>query len=188
MEAENDRALVLRLAAGDREALGPLMERHHRRLYRIALSYLRNPEDATDAVQETFVKVYQAAGRWDGTSDVGPWLTRIAVNSAIDRYRRTKRRRATEEPLEATDGRPRAMPAGDPSPERRVMSREIGERITAALRGLPESHRAVFVLRHVEERSLEEIAEILGLRLGTVKSALHRAVRRLRDRLEGVRA
>ena len=70
----SDRDLMARLAAGDRDALAPLMERHHRRLYRIALSYLRRPDDALDAVQETFVKAFLHAARWDGAAEVAPWL------------------------------------------------------------------------------------------------------------------
>src|SRR5262245_38257119 len=96
-----DRELMERLARGDREALAPLMERHHRRLYRIALSYLRNADDALDAVQEVFVKAFVNAARWDARSEVGPWLTRITINQSIDGYRRVRRRRTSEEPLEA---------------------------------------------------------------------------------------
>jgi RNA polymerase sigma-70 factor (ECF subfamily) len=187
MEPESDRALMVRLAGGDRDALGPLMERHYRRLYRISVAYLRNPEDALDAVQETFVKVFQAAARWDGAAEVGPWLTRIAVNSSIDRYRRVRRRRLVEEPMDP-DEQPRPVAADTPSPERILLGREIGTRIETALRSLPDKHRAVFVLRHVEQLSLEEIADTLGMSLGTVKSALHRAVHRLRERLERGRA
>ncbi len=174
-----------RLAAGDRDALAPLMERHQARLYRVALAYLRNADDALDVVQETFVKAFVHAPRWDGAADVAPWLTRIAVNQAIDNYRRGRRRRASEEPL---DEAPPGLAVGDPSPERRVLGREIGERVGSALRGLPERQRAVFVLRHYEELSLEEIARALDMSLGTVKSSLHRAVARLRDRLQGIRA
>ena len=81
----SDRELMARLAAGDRDALDPLMERHHRRLYRIALGYLRDPDLALDAVQETFVKAFQNASRWDARAEVAPWLVRIAVNQSIDR-------------------------------------------------------------------------------------------------------
>ena len=181
----HDRELMERLARGDREALQPLMERHHRRLYRIALSYLRNADDALDAVQEVFVKAFVNAARWDARSEVGPWLTRITINQSIDGYRRVRRRRTSEEPLEE-EGHVRAVAADDPSPERRVMGREISERITAALSGLPEKQRSVFVLRHYEEMSLEQIADCLGMSLGTVKSSLHRAIHRLRDRLQEV--
>jgi RNA polymerase sigma-70 factor (ECF subfamily) len=187
MTEPSDRDLMGRLAAGDREALAPLMERHHRRLYRVALAYLRQPDDALDAVQETFVKAFVHAPRWDGSAEVAPWLTRIVVNQSIDFYRRGRRRRSAEEPLDDAEGAPRPLAVGDPSPERRVMGREIGERVGSALRALPERQRAVFVLRHYEELSLEEIATTLDMSLGTVKSALHRAVARMRERLQAVR-
>jgi RNA polymerase sigma-70 factor, ECF subfamily len=184
----SDRDLMGRLARGDREALGPLMERHHRRLYRLALSYLRDADEALDAVQEVFVKAYQNASRWDVGSEVGPWLTRIAINHSIDRYRRGRRRLAAETPLddEAAD-RDGRLTNADPSPERRVLGREVGERIASALRGLPPRQRAVFVLRHYDEMALEDIARALDMSLGTVKSSLHRAVHHMRERLEGLR-
>jgi RNA polymerase sigma-70 factor (ECF subfamily) len=187
MTEPTDRDLMGRLAAGDREALAPLMERHHRRLYRVALAYLRHPDDALDAVQETFVKAFVHAPRWDGAADVAPWLTRIAVNQSIDIYRRGRRRRAAEEPLDDAAGAPRPLAVGDPSPERQMLGREIGERVGSALRTLPQRQRAVFVLRHYEELSLDEIARTLGMSLGTVKSSLHRAMARMRERLQGVR-
>lgn len=180
-----DRELMRRVAAGDRDAMAPLVERHHRRLYRIALSYLRSPDDALDCVQETFVKAFRAVARWDPRSEPAPWLTRIAVNEAIDRYRRGRRRLAAEQPLAEGDHDVR-LRAEDPSPERRMLSREVGEKIDRALRTLPERHRAVFVLRHYEQLSLEQIAETLGVSLGTVKSSLHRAIHRLRERLHGL--
>jgi RNA polymerase sigma-70 factor (ECF subfamily) len=173
---------MARLAAGGREAMEPLMARHYRRVYRIALGYLRNPEDALDVVQDTFVKAFEHASRWDASSEVAPWLARIAVNQSIDRYRRIKRRRASFTPLEDGD-RHETLAAADVSPERRALSGQIGDRIARALEGLPETQRAVFVLRHYEEMSLEEIAVTLGLALGTVKSSLHRAVHGLRRRL-----
>src|SRR5205814_5079108 len=116
-------------------------------------------------------------------SEVVPWLTRIAVNQSIDGYRR--RRRQSEEPLDQAPAL--GMAGDDPSPERHVMGSEISEKVSAALRGLPERQRAVFVLRHYEELSLEEIARTLEMSLGTVKSSLHRAVHRMRERLAWVR-
>lgn len=180
--ADSDRDLMARLARGEREALGPLMERHHRRVYRIALAYLRNADDALDVVQETFVRACENAGRWNQAAEVAPWLTRIAVNQSIDRYRRERRRRQSFEPMGEGD-HDESLATQTPSPERQAEGRELGVRIAAALRGLPERQRAVFVLRHYEERSLEEIGTILELRLGTVKSTLHRAIHELRRRL-----
>jgi len=178
----SDGELLQRLAGGERDALAPLMERHQRRLYRVALAYVRNPDDALDVVQETFVRAFQHAARWDGSSEVGRWLTRIAVNQSIDRYRRDKRRRATYEPLEEGDHDERTAD-GAPSPERTTAGSETMRRISAALAALPEKQRAIFVLRHYQEMSLEEIADTLGLHLGTVKSGLHRAIHGLRQRL-----
>jgi RNA polymerase sigma-70 factor, ECF subfamily len=182
-----DRDLMARLGAGDREALSPLMARHYQRLYRIALSYLRDADEALDVVQETFVKAFRSAPSWNTDSEVTPWLTRIAVNQSIDVYRRRRHRQSVIEALPDDPERDLRIRAGDPSPERTVLSRELSERISAALRGLPQTQRAIFVLRHYEELSLEEIAKTLGLSLGTVKSGLHRALRRLRPRLAGLR-
>jgi len=176
----SDRELLQRLAGGDREALAPLMERHYRRLYRIVVSYVRDPEEALDGVQETFVKAYCHAARWDGQAEVGAWLTRIAVNEAIDRYRRRRRHAVSFEPL--ADNAP---PARGDDPDRTLRRREDAERLDQALLTLPERQRAVFVLRHHEEMTLDEIGRTLGLRMGTVKSCLHRAVRHLRERLGG---
>jgi RNA polymerase sigma-70 factor (ECF subfamily) len=186
VEEASDRDLMARMAQGDQASLSELMRRHHQRLYRIALSYLRDPEDALEVVQETFVKAHRHCARWDGAAEVTPWLTRIAVNEAIDRYRRARRRKAAEEPLSeegAHDGR---WTADGPSPERTVLARELGERITLALLALPEKQRAIFVLRHHHGMELHEIAATLDMRLGTVKSSLHRALERLRDLLAGV--
>jgi RNA polymerase sigma factor (sigma-70 family) len=180
----SDGELLRLLAGGDRDALAPLMERHYRRLYRIALGYVRNADDALDVLQETFVKAFQNAHRWDGSAEVGRWLTRIAVNQSIDRYRRERRRRATYEPL--GEGDHVAPATGEPSPERRLAGSEVAGRIDAALKGIPPRQRAVFVLRHYEEMSLEEISVTLGMRLGTVKSSLHRAIHGLRERLQGL--
>jgi RNA polymerase sigma factor (sigma-70 family) len=181
----SDGDLMTRLAGGDREALEPLMERHQRRLYRLALAYLRNADDALDVVQETFVRAYLNAGRWRPDREVAAWLTRIAINQSIDRYRRERYRRRFVEPLQ--DETPMVAPAAHASPERAVGAREIDERVGAAVLALPEKQRAVFLLRHREDMPLEEIGRTLGLNLGTVKSSLHRAVTRLREQLGGMR-
>ena len=186
VEEASDRDLMARMAQGDQPSLSELMRRHHQRLYRIALSYLRDAEDALEVVQETFVKAYRSAARWDGAAEVAPWLARIAINEAIDRYRRARRRRASEEPLSPEGSHDPRWIAGGPSPERRVLGRELRERIEAAVRALPERQRSVFVLRHYHGMELAEISRALGMRLGTVKSGLHRAMERLRELLEGV--
>jgi RNA polymerase sigma-70 factor, ECF subfamily len=175
-----DRELLRRIGEGDRDALAPLMARHYRRLYRIVVSYVRDPQEALDGVQETFVKAYCHAARWDGSMEVSAWLTRIAINEAIDRYRRKKRRAASFEPLDHE-----VAGSGGDSPEDNLRRREARERLSDALDTLPAAHRAVFVLRHHQEMTLDAIGVALGLPLGTVKSHLHRAVLRLRRQLGG---
>ena len=160
------------------------MERHYPRLYRLALSYVRNPDDALEVVQETFVKAFQKADRWDGSTEAGPWLSRVAVNQSIDRWRRNRRRQATFTPL-AEGAHDESLAAGGPDPARRVLRREMRDRLAVALEGLPDRQRAVVVLRHYQEMSLDEIAQTLGMRLGTVKSTLHRALGRMRTGLRG---
>ena len=184
----DERALLVRLGQGDEAALAPLMERHAPRVYRIALSYLRDPDDALDAVQEVFVKAYRHAASWNPQSEPGPWITRIAVNHVIDRYRRARRRRALETPLEdLPPAHATPVDVDTPSPERQALGREVSDKISRALLALPAKQRAVFVLRHHHDLSLPEIAETLGLSLGTVKSSLLRALFGLRQRLEGLR-
>ena len=131
----DDRELMERLARGDREALTPLVDRHQRRLYRIAVGYLREREDALDVVQEAFVKVFQAASRWDGSADAGPWLSRVTVNLSIDRWRRNKRRGQTFSPLAEGDHLD-VLADHRPAPDRGVLGRESGERLAVALRAL----------------------------------------------------
>ena len=178
----SDRDLMARLAGGDRDALAPLMERHYQRLYRIALSYLRQPDDALDTVQETFVKAFQNARRWDGSVEAGPWLSRVAINQSIDRWRSNRRRQATFAPFVEGD-HDAVLADTSPAPDQRVRRHEIRDRLALALDTLPERQRAVVALRHYQEMTLEEIAETLGMRLGTVKSTLHRALARLREGL-----
>jgi RNA polymerase sigma-70 factor (ECF subfamily) len=181
MTSPSDQEYLAALARGDREALAPLMERHHRRIYRLALAYLREPEEALEVVQETFVKAFRHADRWSPAAEPGRWLSRIAVNTAIDRYRR--RRRRPEEPMTDAPDRDLRWVAPDGSPEDELLDKERRQRLDGALLGLPERQRAVLVLRHYEDMSLEEIGDALGMRLGTVKSTLHRAIDRLRRRL-----
>lgn len=178
----DDSEVMARLAAGEREALEPLMQRHYRRLYRIALAYVRQPDDALDVVQEAFVKAYRNADRWDGRAEAGAWLARITVNLSIDRWRRNKRRLQTFTPMPEGDHE-RAVADEGASPQRHLDGREARERAAALLERLPEKQRLVLTLRHCQDMSLEEIAATLEMSLGTVKSTLHRALHGLRARL-----
>lgn len=182
-----DKDLVARLSAGDEAALSSLMARHERRLYGIAYGYLRNSEDALEVVQDAFVKLFQQAGRLDARAEVGAWLTRVAINAAIDRYRQRKRRGVHE--IEVEDEHLQDVPARHaPGALDNLHTEESRRAIEIGLQALNERQRAVVTLRHFADLSLDEIASTLGVRLGTVKSSLNRALARMKTVMGDVRA
>ena len=134
------------------------------------------------------MKAYQNAARWDRRAEVAPWLIAHRGQPVHRPLPPQPAPVAAEEPIPEGD-RSGELTVADAAPDRRVFGREIGERIEAGAPGAARASSArSFVLRHYDEMALEEIAETLGMSLGTVKSSLHRAVRALRDRLEGVKA
>jgi RNA polymerase sigma-70 factor (ECF subfamily) len=181
-----DTELLARLRAGDEEALSSLMARHERRLYGIAYGYLRNSEDALEVVQDAFVKLYQQSPRIDARAEIGAWLTRVAINAAIDRYRSKKRRGAREVEVESEDLH--ALPARHERDALDNLHTDDSRRaIERGLLVLNERQRAVVTLRHFSDLSLDEIASTLGVRLGTVKSSLNRALARMKTAMGEVR-
>ena len=166
------------VARGDGDAFRALVERYQRRVYRLALSYLRRHEDALDVVQETFVRVYRARGSVRPEADPAGFLMRIAANLCIDQHRR--RRRLAEEPLPDPES-PRELAALGSDPLHLAIEAERERALTRALDSLAPRQRMVFVLRHYQQLSLLDIATALGCSVGTVKSSLHRAVTRLRE-------
>ena len=157
------------------------MVSEQRRIFLLCYRMLGDRDEADTAVQDTFLKAYKALQRPIELDDPAKWLTRIAVNTCLDRLRSRswkfwqRRSRQQDEELLLI-----MTPAGNPSAEDRVFAREIGARLVEALEQLSPKQRAVFMLKHYEDRRLDEIAEILGLELGTVKAHMARALARLR--------
>jgi RNA polymerase sigma-70 factor (ECF subfamily) len=182
----DDFALMEAVRENREGAFETFVARFQRRLYRLAWGYLRQHDDALDAVQETMVKVYLARSSYRPTSHPFTWTSRILANHCLDHLRRRKAR--PSESLEAAqEARPGSdLTAGDPrdTPERSHQQTEFRRRVQDAVALLPESQREVFVLRHFEDMTLEEIAVARGCALGTVKSSLHRAAAAVRERLE----
>ena len=168
-ESAEDRALLARHVAGDRDAFGELVRRHQDRLWRVALRTLGNPEDAADAVQDALVSAYRAAGSYRGDAAVTTWLHRIVVNACLDLVRRRAARPST--PL---DEAVTSLPAVDS-----LTPRETAQQVLAALRTLPIEQAAAVVLVDVEGFPVAEAAEILEVPEGTVKSRCARARARL---------
>ncbi len=182
-----DVELVRRALARDDTAFRAIMERHNRRLYRIARSILRNDSEAEDVVQEAYVSAFTHLDGFRGDSSLATWLSRITMNEALGRLRRE--RPAVE--LDAFEAQrteaqiiqfPQTGASGDP--ERTMAQREILQLVERAADSLPEIFRIVFVTRVIEGMSVEETAELLGLQPETVKTRLHRARRLVREQLD----
>ena len=171
--AQQDEAdLVLRAAAGDRSAFGVLVERYAGVARRVARAVLGNPEDADDAAQDAMLSALVKLDQYDPRRPFGPWLLRIVANAATDRRRRRTVRRV--EPLDV------GLTAGGPRPDTTAERRALGERLRQALAELPERRRVAVVLFDVEGYSHAEIAAVLGIPEGTVRSEVFHARRRLR--------
>jgi RNA polymerase sigma-70 factor (ECF subfamily) len=175
----DDHELVARARDGDADAFSALVARHQQAAFRVAWLIARDPGEAEDAVQEAFVKAWRAMPRFRADAPFRPWILRIASNEARNRARSTRRRDALALREAAAVG------TGDaaPSPEAAALSRDETETLTRALDRLPERDRIVIAYRWLLDLSEAETAEILGVRLGTVKSRLSRALRRLREEL-----
>ncbi|MFQ5430206.1 MAG: sigma-70 family RNA polymerase sigma factor [Phycisphaerae bacterium] len=183
---------VRRCRAGDTTAYAPLVRRYQDRIFNVCWRMCGNRTDAEDLAQEAFVRALQAIGRFDARSRFYTWLFRIAVNLVIsDRRKRTRARLGSSERDRANreaEGRPAADPqdrlaSRDSPPDVRAADRERHARVLEALGALDEVHRTVVVLRDVESFGYDEIAEILEVPVGTVKSRLHRARLALREEL-----
>jgi RNA polymerase sigma-70 factor (ECF subfamily) len=179
--------LVRRALSRDGAAFRTIMERHNRRLYRIARAVLRDDSEAEDTVQESYVRAFANLGTFRGDSSLSTWLGRIALNEALGRLRR-RRPGVPIDTMEVlrTDAQiiqfPNAMTAEDP--ERTMAQREILRLVERATEALPEIFRTVFVTRVIEGMSVQETAELLDIEPETVKTRLHRARHLLRDQLE----
>jgi len=179
-----DGKLVARARQGDRDAYRVLVERYQRRVFHLALSLVRNREDAADVSQEAFVKVFLHLNSFKGDSSFATWLLRIANNLSIDLIRR--RAGASHSQVEFEEDAIATVEGGelhgsgiaahlDANPQRQTLRRELGEKLEDALGQLPEKHRAILLLREVEGLSYEQIAEALEIPAGTVMSRLFHA-------------
>jgi RNA polymerase sigma-70 factor (ECF subfamily) len=188
LQALPDTALAARIAAGDSAAVRLLTERNNQRLFRAAWSILKNRDEAEDAVQAGYLRAFAAIGTFEGRSSLSTWLTRIVINEALGRARAEKRRRARLDAasvVQLDDYREKLMRGSmsDAAPDAAFALTQMRGLLEQAIAALPDSFRAVFVLREVEGLSVEETAEALALVPATVKTRHLRARRRLQDAL-----
>lgn len=180
--------LVALARAGRESAIRKIVQRYNRRLYRVARAVLRDDAEAEDAVQETYVKAFANLDSFRGDAALATWLTRIALNEALGRRRRHKTRVDFNASLTGDDPTgasvimfPSSISASNP--EMDVARQQIRSLLEKAVDELPESFRVVFVLRDIEDMSIEETARQLSIRPQTVKTRLHRARARIRELL-----
>src|SRR6516164_10163605 len=183
----DDAELVRRALARDAGALRAIMQKHNRRLYRIARGVLRNNTDAEDAVQDAYVSAFTHLANYRGESTLATWLSRIVMNEAL---RQLRRKRPAVDLTAAEPMRSEAeiiqFPLSTPNddPERTMAQRQILQLVEQATDNLPEAFRLVFVTRVIEGMSVEETSELLGIKPETVKTRLHRARQLVRDQLD----
>jgi RNA polymerase sigma-70 factor (ECF subfamily) len=187
----SDDELVQRARARDMGAFEALVDRHEEKIYRLAMRFVRNETDAREILQETFLSAWRNLDGFQGKAQFASWLYRVAVNAALMQLRSQRRHpqvavdEMTPEALgEAARVAGPGLGAGDDwskRPDEQFQSDELRRQIQSAVDALPESQRAVFLLRDVDGLSTEETGELLGLTVPTVKTRLHRARLALRE-------
>ncbi|TIT21958.1 MAG: RNA polymerase sigma factor [Mesorhizobium sp.] len=180
--ASGDMQLVGRALARDGDAFRTIIKTHNQRLYRIARGVVRNDSEAEDIVQEAYVSAFAHLEAFRGDASLATWLSRIVINEALGRLRKRRRMVAMPENPQAEIIRFPLNPSDDP--ERTMAQRQILELVERATDSLPDIYRMVFVARVIEGLSIEETAELLGVRPETIKTRLHRARALVRKALD----
>jgi len=184
---DNEAVLLAEARAGKADAFITLLNQYSSRVYRLALQITGNREDAEDVLQEVSLKAYANLREFRGDSRFYTWVVRITVNEALTklRRRRTERQISLDEPIETyeNDFMPREIESWGDNPEDRYATSELQKLLTEAMEKLEPPYRLVFALRDIEQISIEETAQMLGLSVPTVKSRLMRARLKMRERL-----
>ena len=181
---DDDLGLIDQVLAGDRAPFEALVHRHERRVFRVALAVLGNFEDAEEAMQDAFVKAYRHLQDFRRESRFSTWLTRIAVNEALQKRQARKEAVTLDEAREIeSSSLPRNFEPWSADPERQYGRKEIREIVEKAIQTLPEIYREALVLRDVEGMSAEEAAVALGITVPALKSRLLRARLMMREAL-----
>jgi RNA polymerase sigma-70 factor (ECF subfamily) len=175
----NEADVLARLRAGEEDAFDLLVKRYGGRMLAVARRLVRDEEEARDAVQDAFLSAFRSMHRFEGGSQLGTWLHRIVVNSALMRLRRRKRRPecSIEEllPVFGPDGHRALRPEDETSAHEQLERDQLRLLVRQSVEELPDGYREVYLLRDIEELSTEEAAVALGLTPNAVKIRLHRA-------------
>lgn len=178
----NEKKLIARATSGDPAAFNSLMQQHEGRMYAVALRMCANREDAQDCLQEAMLRIYRAISGFKGESSFATWVYRITMNTCLDELRKRKNRQSTSldnlldmgwSPSDETN-----------APEKHAIRNESRRALQSAIANLPEDMRSAIVLRDIEGLSYDEIAQALGINIGTIKSRISRGREKLREKLK----
>lgn len=185
---QEDKQLIERALQGNEKAFETLLNKYRNLVFSIMLKMVRNPQEAEDLTQEAFMKAFNSLASFNEEFAFSTWLMKIASNNCIDFLRKRKLRTySIHEPIQYKDEKIEMdIPDHEPSPEKILIQTERAKMITKAIEELPERYRYVVLLRHKEEKSYEEISEILNLPLGTVKAQIFRAREILNKKLKNI--
>lgn len=186
-DREIDHLLVERVQRGDKQAFGLLVTKYQRKLGRLLSRLIRDPAEVEDVAQETFIKAYRALPSFRGDSAFYTWLYRIGINTAKNYLVSQGRRAPTTTEFDSEEAE--TFEEGDQlrdinTPERLLMTKQIGETVNVAMEALPEELRTAIVLREIEGLSYEEIAAIMECPIGTVRSRIFRAREAISEKLK----
>jgi RNA polymerase sigma-70 factor, ECF subfamily len=189
LEQISDCELAQRIGARDVAAMRLVMSRNNQRLFRVIWSILRHRPDCEDALQDTYLNAFAKISSFAGRASLSTWLTRIAINCALERKRENARREQELQQVQVASlaefrERRFGQEAGPQSEEEKLMQAEISEVLKAAIARLPEEFRVVLVLRDIEGLAISEVADILQIPIATVKTRAFRARRLLRTELQ----
>jgi RNA polymerase sigma-70 factor (ECF subfamily) len=188
---DSDEALMLRYRDGDVRAFEVLVTRHRKAIYNFILRFVRDPAQAEDVLQETFLRVVKGADAYEKQAKFTTWLYTIARNLCVDASRRGKHRKAASLDAPIGDDEGAALidlvAGGEPTADKQAISRELGVRLKRAIESLPDEQREIFLLREVSDLQFNEIAQIVGCPENTVKSRMRYALEKLREALEDYR-
>ena len=171
----DDKHIVAQARRGDLSAFEELVTRYEKRVYAIALRSSGSPEDAADITQEVFLKAWRSMESFRGDSGFSTWLFRITMNMCVDHARRRQTQPQTQPLVQGEEDDERPIPDTAPTPEEHLENSELGRELAAALDEVSDEHRRIVLLRDVSGMSYTEIAEVLEISEGTVKSRLSRA-------------
>ncbi len=183
---ESDVLVIARARRGEESAFAELLKRYRAPVFNLCLRMLKNRDDAEDIAQDVFIKVFGMLERYDERYAFRSWLFKIAANQSIDFIRKNRvKMQSLDEPLSyGGEEIERQFPDEAPNPEEDFENREIGALLLVITDELPPHYRSMIVLRHQEQLSYEEIAQVLDLPLGTVKARIHRARAMMADKLK----